>query len=237
MPPPKTIPSDLFEKFTCHGQVPVRDNYIDESFYHDQPFVYEKQTVDQYVQYAREKRINYYGRTDLYLYQALRSYPITGKQIAIIGSNTPWYESIAIASGAFPTTIDYNKIVSQDDRIRSLSVTEYQNNPMQFEAIFSISSYEHDGLGRYGDPIDPDGDLIAMKNALEMLKPGGILYLAIPVGKDLLRWNSNRVYGAIRLPLLLEGWELISSIGFSERDLDLDLDGTTHQPIFVCKKP
>ena len=236
-PPPRTIPKDMYEKFTCQKKIPVEYGYTDESFFRDRPSVYEKDMIDQFVQFAREKKVNYYGRTDQYLYQALNLIPIVGKQVAVIGSTTPWYESVALAYGAFVTTIDYNKIVSCDARIKSLSVEEYQQNPMLFDVLFSISSFEHDGLGRYGDPISPDGDLLAMKNAKKMLKPGGHLFLAIPVGKDLMVWNRHRVYGPIRLPMLLQGWELLCSIGFSVYDLKQPLDGTEHQPLFVCLNP
>jgi len=27
-----------------------------------------------------------------------------------------------------------------------------------FDMVFSFSSIEHDGLGRYGDPLNPNGD-------------------------------------------------------------------------------
>ena len=37
------------------------------------------------------------------------------------------------------------------------------------------------GLGRYGDPLDPDGDLVAMKEAWLKLEPGGHFLLAVPV--------------------------------------------------------
>ncbi len=32
-----------------------------------------------------------------------------------------------------------------------------------FDMALSISSFDHDGLGRYGDPLDPVGDLKAMR--------------------------------------------------------------------------
>jgi hypothetical protein len=38
--------------------------------------------------------------------------------------------------------------------------------------VFSFSSWEHDGLGRYGDPIDPWGDVKAMQRASCYVKPG-----------------------------------------------------------------
>lgn len=36
----------------------------------------------------------------------------------------------------------------------------------------SYSSWEHDGLGRYGDPVDPWGDVKAMQRASCYVKPG-----------------------------------------------------------------
>lgn len=36
----------------------------------------------------------------------------------------------------------------------------------------SYSSWEHDGLGRYGDPIDPWGDIKAMQRAACYVKQG-----------------------------------------------------------------
>ncbi len=236
-PPPRTIPLEQYEAFTHERKIPVEYTYVDESFFRDRPPVYEKEVVDQYIPHVHARKNNYYGITDQYLYQALEMFPIEGKSVGIMGSTTPWYESIAIAFGASPTTIDYNKIISHDPRIQSLSVEEIRANPVEFDALISISSFEHDGLGRYGDPINPDGDLLAMEKAKEMLKPGGHLFLAIPVGRDLLNWNVHRVYGALRLPQLLKGWEVLGSWGFSMTDLDQYLDGTTHQPLFLCKKP
>ena len=42
----------------------------------------------------------------------------------------------------------------------------------QFDAMVTFSSIEHSGLGRYGDPLNPWGDLIAMAQSWCLLKPG-----------------------------------------------------------------
>lgn len=236
-PPPKAIPEHLYNEFTCRGVISVEYGYTDESFFADTPAVYERETVDQYMRFANERRVNYYGATDQYLYHALEKFPICGQEVAIMGSTTPWYESIALSFGALPTSIDYNKIDSRDARIRSLSVEEYRQNPVQFDALISISSFEHDGLGRYGDPLCPNGDLSAMTQAKQMVREGGYLFLAVPVGKDLIVFNRHRVYGRVRLPMLLRGWEIVGTVGFSSSDLDQYQDGTTHQPLFICRKP
>ena len=42
-----------------------------------------------------------------------------------------------------------------------------------FDFCIAESSFDHDGLGRYGDPINPDGDLLAMHQARKVLKNHG----------------------------------------------------------------
>ena len=57
-----------------------------------------------------------------------------------------------------------------------------QWEPVDF--IFSFSSLEHDGLGRYGDPINPFADLESVGRAWCMLKYGGIFMLGLPMALD-----------------------------------------------------
>ena len=45
-----------------------------------------------------------------------------------------------------------------------------------------------------GDPIDPEGDIKAIRELKRILKPGGNLYFVVPVGKPLLRFNAHRIY-------------------------------------------
>ena len=53
---------------------------------------------------------------------------------------------------------------------------------------------EHVGLGRYGDPLDPDGDLKAIGELVRVLAPGGDLLVATPVGRPRVVFNAHRVY-------------------------------------------
>lgn len=71
------------------------------------------------------------------------------------------------------------------------------------------NSIEHSGLGRYGDPLDPDGDIKTMGQIHRSLKPYSLLFLGIPVGRDALTWNAHRVYGPRRLGLLFD--QLVST--------------------------
>ena len=49
-----------------------------------------------------------------------------------------------------------------------------------FHAVFSYSSVEHSGLGRYGDTLNPWGDLMAVAEAWCVAGPGARLALAVP---------------------------------------------------------
>lgn len=80
-----------------------------------------------------------------------------------------------------------------------------------FDLIINCSSIEHVGLvGRYGVKENrEDGDLEAMKILKDILKPEGLMFLTIPVGKDTVFYPLHRIYGEERLPKLLEGWEIM----------------------------
>jgi SAM-dependent methyltransferase len=76
-----------------------------------------------------------------------------------------------------------------------------------FDVVLNCSTVEHVGLaGRYGVTRElSDGDLAAMGRLRELMRPGGVMLLTIPVGKDAVAAPLHRVYGEQRLPRLLEG--------------------------------
>ncbi len=53
---------------------------------------------------------------------------------------------------------------------------------------------EHVGLGRYGDPIDPDGSHKALRELQRVLASKGLLYLSLPVGRERVCFNAHRVF-------------------------------------------
>jgi len=79
-----------------------------------------------------------------------------------------------------------------------------------FDLVINCSTVEHVGLaGRYGVTEDnTNGDLEAMARLKKLMKPGGIMLLTIPVGQDAVFLPLHRVYGAQRLPRLLEGYKV-----------------------------
>jgi len=204
---------------------------------------WHKNYINELVEKAKKRKTNYYHETDIFLYNCLtfvnyqNFYSLKDKSIAVLGSVEPWYEAICLAYGAAPTTIEYNELYSNHDKINLMTVDEYNKNPIKFDVAISISSFEHDGLGRYGDPIDPDGDLKAMQNVREnILKDNGFLFLSVPIGGDKIVWNAHRIYGPVRWPKLIEGFDIVYSSGFSDAFLSRDMGLSTYQPVVVLKK-
>jgi SAM-dependent methyltransferase len=79
----------------------------------------------------------------------------------------------------------------------------------RFDQIVNCSTVEHVGLaGRYGSAKRPDGDLEAMAILRDLLAPDGRMLMTVPVGQDLVCPPLHRIYGATRLPRLLEGYEV-----------------------------
>ena len=117
-----------------------------------------KVTCVGFISKIKNKEVNYYGNTDKWMYEALEKYPVKGKDVCIMGSTYPWYEAMIIEYGAKScTVIEYSKRESFHEKITYLQPHEITNQ--KFDMCLSISSYEHDGLGRYGDPINPNGDI------------------------------------------------------------------------------
>lgn len=79
-----------------------------------------------------------------------------------------------------------------------------------FDVVMNCSAVEHVGLaGRYAVESQRDsGDLDAMQAMGRLLKPGGLMLLTVPCGRDAVFAPYFRVYGEQRLPQLLHGFKL-----------------------------
>lgn len=88
---------------------------------------------------------------------------------------------------------------------------DLQKLPFESNSLHSVScmhTVEHIGLGRYGDPIDPDGDLIAAKELSRVVREGGSLLFVVPIGKPRIQFNAHRVYSYRMVLEMFEGLDL-----------------------------
>lgn len=98
---------------------------------------------------------------------------------------------------------DLNKLPFQDDSQPSISC---------------MHTIEHIGLGRYGDVIDPQGDIKAINELKRVVKPNGDVLFVTPVGKPRIEYNAHRVYSYQQIinyfaPLQLVEFALVPDTG------------------------
>lgn len=85
---------------------------------------------------------------------------------------------------------------------------------------------EHIGLGRYGDPINPKGDILAVMELKRVVKQGGDLLFVVPVGGVAkIMYNAHRIY---TYDLVMEMFT-----GFTLMDFSLVSDTELHANEFI----
>ena len=69
--------------------------------------------------------------------------------------------------------------------------------PFAAKSVRSLSCLhviEHIGLGRYGDPMDPNGWLKGLAELQRVLAPGGQLLMGTPCGRSRVVFHAHRVF-------------------------------------------
>lgn len=96
------------------------------------------------------------------------------------------------------------------------------------DSLSCLHALEHFGLGRYGDPVDYEGHLRGLDNLAAIVKPGGVLYLSVPIGPQRIEFNAHRVFSVAYLLGLLAGrfrierFSYVDDAGDLHDDVELD---------------
>lgn len=230
--PPEYIPSSEKDAFLLFGYAALGTMYINDknSAKGEKPRNWDK--LSELMEYPKEKlgAMAYYGES-VSMFHAMTSHRLDGLSGVVIGSMQPWVEVMALKNGAKKIlTVEYNPLEIQEqfkDRMSSVFpvdfVKNWQNYSDSFDFAASFSSIEHSGLGRYGDPLDPIGDLREMLKIKCILKKGGLLFLGFPLGTDAIQYNAHRIYGPVRLAMMFYGFEWLDTFsGKQEEPIDLN---------------
>lgn len=241
-PPPISIPAELRDQYTLDGKVSIKYEYRMEKQNNGDGYRWKAADVDA----LSKKRVTCGNYNSPVCEQAIKMYQhlVKGKNGVVVGSQTFWAEAALLkAEAAHVTTIEYMRIKTDHAKLTTLVPDEVTRQVLdgklpQYDFAWSFSSLEHDGLGRYGDPINPTGDLESILKIRCLLKPGGFFFFSVPSGPDCLVWNAHRIYGKLRLSLIFPNWELVDLVGLSI-GLDDKKHKCTHpqQPIWVLRKP
>lgn len=214
------MPPLLVDQYTMNGSIPVSGFYLDQAYLGGKALesVWTIELIEQFRQRYRERpgMITYVMAS---IYSAMGEWGsmVKDKRGIVIGSETPWVEAMLLEYGAaHVTTLEFGSIVSHHPQISAWTPEAFREGVWsgripQFDFGFTYSSLEHDGLGRYGDILNPQGDLQMMAKLLTIIKPGGLLYVGVPCCDDRLYWNAHRSYGPKRLPSFFAGWTVLGA--------------------------
>jgi hypothetical protein len=141
---------------------------------------------------------NEYFWQDLYVARAI--FLNNPKRHIDIGSRVDGFVA-HVASFREIEVFDVRPITTQITGIRftqadlmNLAIDPIEGEVKACDSISCLHALEHFGLGRYGDPIDPNGYALGFANMAKILIPGGRFYLSTPIGRERVIFNANWVF-------------------------------------------
>ena len=96
------------------------------------------------------------------------------------------------------------------------------------DSLSCLHALEHFGLGRYGDPVQYDGDIQGFNNLFSILKPQGKFYISLPIGPQRIEFNAHRVFSLNYLVELfadrfaIDRFSFVDDAGDLHEDIKLD---------------
>jgi len=217
---PQEIPEEILNYYTLNDTIPViKFNRFFKDANDTHQDIWTKKDIDEKINLVKNDMLKgTYGNKAIIkeLKELFQESNMEGKKILVIGSETPWIEALCLHAGAAKvTTLEYGRIKSQHPQVVTLTPKEFRNKYMDgslgmFDGVVSFSSIEHSGLGRYGDALNPWGDILATARAWCVTNDNGFMVLGLPTGDDKVLFNAHRIYGKYRWPLVATNWHLLN---------------------------
>jgi hypothetical protein len=128
------------------------------------------------------------------------------RSVAVVDSHDYFLDAMLTCLAKDVTSVRRSKVAGETKLLRTLALSDWLREDRRYDLIICPLMLDSWGLGRNGEPIDPDADVALMREFHQKLHPQGLLYLRVPIGRDRLIFNTMRIYGAHRLPRLLANW-------------------------------
>lgn len=218
-----------------------------ESFFEKDSIEYEQKNIREQFQVNRNnlwpvigEKYAYAGVVGNYFWQdlwAARKVVQSGvKNHFDIGSRLDGFIAHLLSAGIDVTMIDVRKFPTEIEQLHTIvddATSLHQISDESIESMSALCSLEHFGLGRYGDPINPESCFQCFDNIQKKLKKGGRLYIAVPVGKERVEFNAHRVFYASTIVKCFNSLQLeefsCTAQGEIEYNVDLhEYDDDTH---------
>lgn len=146
-----------------------------------------------------------------------------------IGSRVDGFVTHLLAAGIKVNMIDIRPFPGVE-KVENLScivddatmMSQIEDNSLM--SLSAISSLEHFGLGRYGDPIDPEACFKCFAQMQKKMKDGGKLYLSVPVGKERVVFNAHRIFYAGTVVSCFAELKLIEYSVVANKEIEHNVD-------------
>jgi hypothetical protein len=120
--------------------------------------------------------------------------------------------TISVLSANVDTTfVDYRPLKANLSGLKSVAgnILDLSFKNGSVASLSCLHVIEHIGLGRYGDPLDPEGSVKAARELERIVSEGGSLYLSTPVGRERICFNAHRVFSPLTIVSLFPNLELV----------------------------
>lgn len=204
------------------GEFGLREN----TFFEEDMKEYQKQNArpnfaieEQYLwpvikdKYALAGTINNYFWQDLWAARLI--YKTGAKEHFDIGSRIDGFIAHLLAMDIDVTLIDIREFPGEVEKLHTIvddATSLKQIADGSIESMSALCSLEHFGLGRYGDPIDPEACFRCFGEIQKKIKKGGNLYISLPIGKERVEFNAHRVFFA---QTVIEAFSTMELVEFS----------------------
>lgn len=141
--------------------------------------------------------------------------------------------TVGVLSAHVPTIfVDYRPLIVKQSGLACIAA-DISRLPFADRSLRSLSCLhviEHIGLGRYGDPLNPEGARLAAEELQRVIDLGGALYLSTPIGRERVCFNAHRVFA----PATIVSWfSRLQLSGFSY----VSDDGSLHENVSPAQVP
>lgn len=114
-----------------------------------------------------------------------------------IGSRVDGFIAHLLAADIDISLIDVRPLDLKIDNLEFVCADATNLDNVENDSIESLSalcSLEHFGLGRYGDPIDPEACFKCFEAIQRKVKSGGNIYISVPIGQEHVEFNAHRIF-------------------------------------------
>lgn len=144
-----------------------------------------------------------------------------------IGSRLDGFIAHVLSFGVPVKMIDIRPFPEEIDGLETMvgnatDLKEFEDESM--ESLSALCSLEHFGLGRYGDPVDPEACFKCFENIQRKLKKGGNFYLALPVGRERVEFNAHRIFYASTIIECFHNLQLMEFSCAADKKIERDVE-------------